>query len=38
MNNLDWGKTTDERNNNLAIYNSLKTENEKQSFLKKLKV
>jgi len=37
MNNLDWGKTTEERNKNLDIFNSLKTEEEKQDFIKKLK-
>ena len=38
MNALDWGKSTEERNNNLSIYHGLKTENEKQTFLSKLKV
>jgi len=37
MNNLDWGKSTAERNSNLAKYNSLKTDNEKNLFLRKLK-
>jgi len=37
MNNLDWGKTTAERNDNLDKYHSLKTEKEKEDFLKKLK-
>lgn len=37
MNNLDWGKTTAERNANLDKYDSLKTEEEKEEFLKSLK-
>lgn len=37
MNALDWGKTTDERNKNLDHYNTLKTDKEKQNFIKKLK-
>lgn len=37
MNNLDWGKTTQERNDNLDKYHSLKSDEEKQKFLKKLK-
>ena len=37
MNNLDWGKTTFERNSNLDKYESLKTEEEKENFKKKLK-
>jgi hypothetical protein len=37
MNNLDWGKTTAERNKNLDHYDSLKTDKEKEEFLKKLK-
>ena len=37
MNNLDWGKTTAERNKNLDYYDSLKTDKEKEEFLKKLK-
>jgi len=37
MNNLDWGKTTDERNANLDKHDSLKTEEEKEEFRKKLK-
>lgn len=37
MNNLDWGKTTEERNKNLDKYNSLKTDKEKQDFCKILK-
>jgi len=37
MNNLDWGKSTAERNANLDKYNSLKTDKEKNDFLKKLK-
>ena len=37
MNNLDWGKTTEERNANLDKYDSLKTEEEKEAFKKKLK-
>lgn len=37
MNALDWGKTTEERNSNLDKYEALKTEEEKISFLKKLK-
>jgi hypothetical protein len=37
MNNLDWGKTTEERNNNIGVYNAIKTEEEKQVFLTNLK-
>ncbi len=37
MNNLDWGKSTAERNKNLDHYESLKTDKEKEEFLKKLK-
>lgn len=37
MNNLDWGKSTAERNTNLDKYNSLKTDKEKYGFLRKLK-
>lgn len=37
MNNLDWGKTTAERNANLDKYDSLKTDKEKEEFLKSLK-
>lgn len=37
MNNLDWGKSTTERNDNLDKYNSLKTDKEKEAFLLKLK-
>lgn len=37
MNNLDWGKSTAERNANLDKYNSLKTDKEKNAFLQKLK-
>ncbi|BBI90474.1 hypothetical protein HYO65_gp082 [Tenacibaculum phage PTm1] len=37
MNNLDWGKTTAERNANQDKYNSLKSDAEKEAFLKKLK-
>ena len=37
MNNLDWGKSTAERNDNLDKYNSLKTDKEKEAFLSKLK-
>jgi Fe2+ transport system protein B len=37
MNNLDWGQTTSERNENLDKYHSLKTEEEKNEFAKKLK-
>ena len=37
MNNLDWGKTTEERNNNIGVYNTIKTEEEKQVFLTNLK-
>lgn len=37
MNNLDWGKTTQERNNNLDKYDSLKTKEEKDAFVKQLK-
>lgn len=37
MNNLDWGKTTAERNENLDKYDALKTDEEKDDFLRKLK-
>ena len=37
MNNLDWGKTTAERNKNLDHFDSLKTDKEKENFKKKLK-
>ena len=37
MNNLDWGKTTEERNKNLDKFESLKTKEEKEDFKKKLK-
>lgn len=37
MNNLDWGKTTNERNANLDKYYSLKSDKDKQEFLKYLK-
>jgi len=37
MNNLDWGKTTEERNKNLDKYHTLKTKQEKEKFVKKLK-
>lgn len=37
MNNLDWGKSTAERNANLDKYASLKTDKERESFLRKLK-
>ena len=37
MNNLDWGKSTAERNANLDKYDSLKTDKERESFLRKLK-
>lgn len=37
MNNFDWGKTTAERNANLDKYDSLKTDKEKEEFLKSLK-
>jgi hypothetical protein len=37
MNALDWGKSTAERNSNLDKYDSLKTDKEKESFLRKLK-
>ena len=37
MNNLDWGKSTSERNSNLDKYNSLKTDKEKETFKRKLK-
>ena len=37
MNALDWGKTTDERNKNLDHYDTLKTDKERQNFIKKLK-
>ena len=37
MNNLDWGKSTAERNANLDKYDSLKTDEEKEDFLRKLK-
>jgi len=32
MNNLDWGKSTAERNANLDKYNSLETDKEKNAF------
>lgn len=37
MNNLDWGKTTDERNSNLDKFEKLKTDEERESFKRKLK-
>ena len=37
MNNLDWGSSTAERNENLDKFNSLKTKEEKESFKKELK-
>ena len=37
MNNLDWGKSTAERNANLDKYYSLKTNKERRDFLIKLK-
>jgi hypothetical protein len=37
MSNLDWGKTTAERNSNLDKYNSLKSNEEKEKFKKELK-
>lgn len=37
MNNLDWGKSTAERNTNLDKYYSLKTDKERKDFLIKLK-
>jgi hypothetical protein len=37
MNALDWGKSTTERNANLDKYNSLKTDKEREAFLRKLK-
>jgi hypothetical protein len=37
MNNLDWGKTTEERNSNMDKYYSLKTEEERKRFLGELK-
>jgi len=37
MNNLDWGKSTDERNANLDKYHSLETDTEKKGFAKNLK-
>jgi hypothetical protein len=37
MNNLDWGKSTVERNANLDKYGSLKTDKEREEFLKKIK-
>jgi len=37
MNNLDWGKTTDERNANLEKFEKLKTDAEKEEFKKNLK-
>ena len=37
MNNLDWGKSTAERNANLDKYDALKTDEEKEDFLRKLK-
>ena len=37
MNNLDWGKSTAERNANMDKYDSLKTDKEREAFLRKLK-
>ena len=37
MNALDWGKSTAERNSNMDKYDSLKTDKERQAFLRKLK-
>jgi hypothetical protein len=37
MNALDWGKSTAERNANLDKYDSLKTDKEREAFLRKLK-
>ena len=37
MNALDWGKSTAERNSNLDKYDSLKTDREREAFLRKLK-
>lgn len=37
MTNLEWGNTTEERNKNLDKYDSLKTDEEKQKFLKEIK-
>jgi hypothetical protein len=37
MNNLDWGKSTAERNANLDKYDLLKTDKEREAFLRKLK-
>lgn len=37
MDNLDWGRTTSERNENLDKYNSLKTGEEKRKFVTELK-
>jgi hypothetical protein len=37
MNNLDWGKTTADRNANQKKYDALETEEEREEFLKKLK-
>jgi len=37
MNNLDWGKTTEERNKNLDKYHTLKTKQEKEKFVKNIK-
>ena len=37
MNALDWGKSTAERNSNLDKYDSLKTDKEREAFLRKLK-
>tara|TARA_S200002703_G_scaffold143108_1_gene135904 strand:- start:192 stop:347 length:156 start_codon:yes stop_codon:yes gene_type:complete len=37
VNNLDWGKSTAERNANLDKYDSLKTDEEREDFLRKLK-
>jgi len=34
---LEWGNIADERNNNLDRYSLLKTEEEKQVFIKNLK-
>ena len=37
MNALDWGKSTAERNANLDKYDSLKSDKEREAFLRKLK-
>lgn len=37
MNNLDWGKTTSERNSNLDKFEKLSSEKEKNAFMLKLK-